>query len=128
MKKFYCFLIAGLCLSLGACCFMPYHIRFVNETYNSVKISYLESKFKLTNKCDSVYYTDTICHEIAAGSKTKIKFDALKMTFGDYSSFKFETPTRYICYKSNDELLKEIDTNKRRWKFIITDSLFNCRK
>lgn len=128
MKKFYCFLIAGLCLSLSSC--DPYQvvtIDFVNHASVPIKLSYTKVPY-------SIPY-DTICHELAVDSNQKIAF--LVFGFGkkalseNIPFLKFESSTKSVCFEESDEIKRLFDKKmgfKYKNKFLITDSLFNCAK
>ena len=51
-------------------------------------MSYSEHRFKIISKSDSIYFYDTICHVINPGTRIKLKSDALKLQYGDYSFFQ----------------------------------------
>ena len=71
--------------------------------------------------------SDTISHEIDAGSKLRLRFWVLNsmLIVNDTCFFKFETKAKSICYKGRDEVEEVINTDKKHTEFIITDSLFN---
>lgn len=143
MKKFYSFLLAGLCLSLSSCTLFPIiSIRFYNELSMPVNVSYMHLMGYGLDNSNQLHEMDTVYKKIDAGKKLKIKFDGYNTKYfaSDSSYFefiKFETPTKSVCYKGEDEMNKFYNSAKlskynfwrvTRGKFFITDSLFNCSK
>ncbi len=143
MKKFYCFLIAGLCLSLSSCGWWPVaSVRFYNEMSVPVNVSYMYLMGHGLDHSNDLHDMDTVYHTINPGKKLKLKFEGYdtKDFAKDSSYFEFlklETPTKSVCYKGSDEIwdfffpYRPVKSNL--WdvshsKVFITDSLFNSGK
>ena len=124
-------ILFGLYLIIGSCCSGPIYVSFVNETSTPVKVTY---STKNMNYNHSIYY-DTISYEISADSICQLY---LKATYNNGKKrlskcipfFKFETPTKCVCFEGSDEVKKIFDKNGEfndTYKFIISDSLFNYK-
>lgn len=132
MKNIYYLIIIGLCLNLSSCDYariIP--IEFINQTSIPVEVCY--SKIRTVYNDDSVS-CDTICHKITAGMNMKINFcvwwGGRKTLSKDIPFFEFKTPTRSARFEGPDEVIKIFDKNGKfndTYKFIISDSLFNCK-
>ena len=131
MKRFFYFLIFGLCLNFGSCCSAPIYVSFINETSTPVKVTYSTINM---NYDRSIYY-DTISYEIGVDSTLELPF---KATYNNSEKklskcipfFKFETPTKSVCLEGSSEVVKIFDKNgefSNTYNFIISDSLFNIK-
>ena len=116
-------------LSLSSCGWWPVaSVRLYNEMPVPVNVSYMYPMGYDLDHSNDLRDMDTVYHTINPGKKLKLKFEGFdtKMFASDSSYFEFlklETPTKSVYFKGLEEVRKVI----RERKFIITDSLFNCR-
>lgn len=134
-KRICGFLIVVSYLCVLSCSFPRIYIDLVNHTTSTVIISYSHIGMKIQER--PLCY-DTIRYEIEPGKSEKICFPVMcrkEKVFDKICKLVpfviFETPDKSICYDKIDELIRlfAIRTdNKNEYKFVITDSLFDCRK
>ncbi len=126
MKRIKVVFSVGCGLIMSSCiCFPPISVEFVNQTSTPVTVSY---STKNMNADYSIYY-DTISRKIEAGSRLELEFQATynnsrKRLSKCIPFFKFETPTKSICFEGPKEVIKVLNKNS---EFFISDSLFTSR-
>ena len=126
--KFYILFLLGPCIFLSSCCWTwRVGVDFCNQTSSPVKLVHMGVA---SGKHPFSHDTDTISHEIDAGSSLKLRFWVLNsmLIVNDTCFFKFETKTKSVCYRGRGGVEEVINTDKKHTEFIITDSLFNSKK
>lgn len=128
MAKKYMVILMGLCLGFSSCSFPRIYLDIFNQTSTPVWVSYTSP----------IYLLDTIKHEIKPGFENTLNFPvpnpkskrAIEKLSRRITFFCFEAPTKSVRFEGPEEVMKIFNHKKElgeEYKFIITDSLFNCK-
>lgn len=132
-KRMFGLLILGLGLYNSSCSFPKIYVDIINQTSESVIVSYSHAGLKTKHPLSY----DTIRFEIKAGARRELSFPVMcnkkkliEKLNKQIPFVIFEKPNKSVYIDTQDKLIKLLDKKteyKNKYEFIISDSLFNCK-